>query len=220
MRFCLRLRKHKRRSPYTIFRSGCSHPVQCGSMRTAGPFWVLSWGEGSSLMNSGRPEPSPSSTSPWYSRRDLKAAPSHLDAGVQDAGVQGWRRAHILEGHTAVRRRPPDFILSLNAFQLKINKIKRTSSCEQGRSESESRQSLRSKTPGLVESLNTGVSMITTTSHWSYDFFKAQTGAVSRSMSHSQREAEIWEGASSYLLYKLSPLFWVACVLDSQARLV
>lgn len=123
-------------------------------------------------MNSGRPEPSPLSTSPWYSRRDLKVAPSHLDAGVQDAGVQdagmqdagvqGCRRAHILKGHTAVRRRPPDFILSLNAFQLKINKIKRTSSCEQGRSESESRQSLRSKTPGLAESLNTGISMITT----------------------------------------------------------
>lgn len=45
-------------------------------------------------------------------------------------------------------------------------------------------------------------------------------GEVSRSMSHSQREAEIGEGASSYLLYKLSFLFWVAYVLDSQARLV
>lgn len=45
-------------------------------------------------------------------------------------------------------------------------------------------------------------------------------GEVSRSMSHSQQEAEIGEGASSYLLYKLSSLFWVAYVLDSQARLV
>lgn len=43
---------------------------------------------------------------------------------------------------------------------------------------------------------------------------------VSRSMSHSQREAEMGKGASSYLSYKLSPLFWVAYVLDSQARLV
>lgn len=58
------------------------------------------------------------------------------------------------------------------------------------------------------------------TSHWSDDFFEAQMGEVSRSMLHSQREAEIGEGASSYLLYKLSPLFWVAYVLDSQARLV